>query len=128
MELLHDPSIVRGPNKGNKFRIACLTPSRVTGAFSGPTIVQKYCATPPISAVPNKGDKVRLGYFTPAFPGVPNKWDKIRIGYITPAFSGDHSWAKWLCNLCIPRVPNKRGESQNGLPHTFAFSGAHKWA
>ena len=97
---------------------------------------------PLFSGVPNKGDKIKIGYLTPPFSaalkwvelphkpyvlGVPSKRDKKK-GYITPAMSGGHKWAESNCyaNPCVLGEPQQRGQNWNGLPPP-CLRGAAKW-
>ena len=73
-------------------------------------------------AVPNKRDKIRLGYFTSAlsgahkwaellrsaFPGVANKGKKIRMGYLRTSISrGPTSGQKCKLTCAFSMVHNK---------------------
>ena len=91
------------PTKGTKSELAASPlPSR------GPTSGLNYYVTPAFSGFPNKGDKFRI-----ATSPLPSRGPTSgRNCYITPTFSGSQ----------------QRGQIQNWLPHTFAFSGTHKWA
>ena len=80
-----------------------------------------------------KGNKIRSGSLTLAFPGAQKraelrhpcilgdpqtKGDKIRSGSHTPAFSGAHKWVEMLRHPCILRDPqNKGGQNQKWVPH-----------
>ena len=85
----------------------------------GPTSRRKYCIAPTVSG--------RNFSVTPAFSAVPNKGDKFRMGYLTFALPGAHKWAELLHNPSILGGPQQREQNQNSLPHTFAFLRAHKW-
>ena len=104
----------------------------------GPTNGQDCYVTLAFSGVPNKRDKIRIGYLTAAFSGahkwaellrnpcilgVPDKGNKIRIAYLTTTFSGAHKWAELLPNPCILGGPQQRGQIQNWLPHHYLLGG-----
>ena len=57
------------------------------------------------------------------FSGVPNKVDKIRIGYLTPAFLGAQKRAEWLHNPCFLGGPQQSGQNQKWLPHPCLLGG-----
>ena len=116
--MLQHPPIDGGPSKGKKFRIGSLT-----AAFSGPTSVQSYYVTPPFSPVPNKGGKLRPGYFTLAVSMLPDKGDKMRIGHSIPSPSrGPTSGRSYYVTPEFSAVPYKGDKIRIGFL-TLAFSG-----
>ena len=69
--------------------------------------ISEVAASSSPSRRPTRGWKC---YATPALSGVPNKADKIRSGCLTPPFTGAHKGPKGC--VCILGGPQTRGQNQ----------------
>ena len=63
---------------------------------------------------------------SPIFSGVPNKGDKIGIGYLTSALSRAQNRVELLWNSCILGGPQQRGQHHKWLPHPSLLGGAQE--
>ena len=76
------------------------------------------------SPMPSRGPKRGWNcYITPAFSGILNKGDKIRSGRLTPAFPVPQKRVELLCIPCVVGGPQQRGQNQKWLPHPCFLRG-----
>ena len=59
------------------------------------------------------------------YPGVSSKGDKIRSGYLSPAFPGAHMGAEVLDNPCGLGGPHQKRQNQKWLPHPCLLMNPH---
>ena len=112
---LPQPCLLGGPQEGQ----SAMQPVHSQGSPNKGT-KSEVAASPLPSGGPTSGPKC---YVTGVFSGVAKQGDKIRSGCLNPAFLGAHKRAKMLCNLCILRGPQTRGQNQKWLPQPCLLGG-----
>ena len=102
-----NPCVLKVPqSKGDKIRIGC------------PRTKQEGATSSLPSRRPKRG---RNCYVIPAFWGVldAKRGEKFRRGYLTHAFLGAQKRAELVCNPCVLKVPQSKGDKiRIGCPRT----------